>query len=206
MAMTEQTETAATTGQQPQHKKRKPYIVPFHAVIKLFSTVKLLEGEQAEIVLGGEKVTLPIAASQLERVRGNSPQPDQTHSIRLWFRTAEGTVTELQFAGLALLDEKQAKGAADRKPEFQIAGRIEAVNKDEGTVTLKIEPNSITDLQEAFFVEVWASLELLEKLQRPGRTMLFDGEYRPGSGRLVVTRVTPKLVGKLPEKKVQTEK
>ena len=62
-------------------------------------------------------------------------------------------------------------------------------------MTLKIEPNSVSDLQQAFTVDVWAALELMGKLQRVGRTMIIDGEYRFGSGRLVATKVTPRLVG-----------
>lgn len=194
---------ASSPSADPQKRKaRNPYIVPFHAVIKMFSTVKLLDEDQAEIVLNGHRLTLPIAASQLERVRKNPQEPGQTYYVWLWFRTAEGLVVDVELGGFSPPREDQLKEISDtKKIGFQVAGRVEAVNKDEGFLTMEIKPNSVGNLQEPFFVEIWAALELLEKVQRVGRTMIISGEYRPGSGRLVAQDMKPKSVGKSPEKK-----
>lgn len=199
---TSMTDQAPPSAEQPTKKARKPYFVPFFAVIKVFSTVKLLDDDRAEIMLGGQQLTLPIAVSQREQVRATPLQAGEIKFVRLWFRTIEGSVTDLELAGFSPL--KEGEGDLDKKPQFEIAGRIEAVNKEEGTVMLKIEPNSVTALGQAFTVEVWSSLELLEKVKRPGRTMIFGGEYRPGSGRLVVTSVKPKLVGQTQKKSEAT--
>ncbi len=144
---------------------RKPYVVPFHAVIKLFSPVKLLDEARAEIVLNGEKVVLPIASSQREQIKNQLLEPEQIYLARLWFRTTEGIVTNVELAGFNLPREGQAKDTMNDKPLFQIAGRIEVINKEEGSITLKIEPNPTGDLQEAFSAEAWAALELLENLE-----------------------------------------
>ena len=200
------TEAASPTPETPPSKAnpRAPYVVPFHAYIKLFSPVKLLEDGQAEILLGGHPVTLPVAASQRERLQGQLPVAGQIYFVRLWFRTVEGAVTDVELGGFVLPREGETVSEADQqKLEFQIGGRIAAVNKEEGSVTLKIEPHSEGALQEPFSIEVWASLDLMKQLQGIGRTMIFTGEYRPGSGRLVVKAIKPQLVGKVPKKKAK---
>lgn len=183
---------------------RPPHVVPFHAYIKLFTPVTLLDDGQAEILLGGHPLTLPVAASQLERLRSNPPVAGQIHLVRLWFRTLEGAVTDVELGGFVVPREGETVSEADQqKLEFQIGGRIVAVNKEEGSLTLKIEPHSQGALQEPFSIEVWASLDLMKQLQGIGRTMIFTGEYRPGSGRLVVKTVKAQLVGKVPKKKAK---
>ena len=191
-------------SQPSKTNPRAPYVVPFHAFIKLFSTVKLLDDGQAEILLGGHPLTLPVAASQRERLQSQSPLPEQIYLVRLWFRTVEGVVTDVELGGFVLPREGTVPSEADQqKLEFQIGGRIAAVNKEEGSLTLKIEPHSQGALQEPFTVEVWASLDLMAQLQGVGRTMLLTGEYRPGSGRLVVKTDKAQLVGKVPKKKAK---
>lgn len=43
---------------------------------------------------------------------------------------------------------------------------------------------------------MWASLDLLDKLPKPGQTLMMQGDYRALSGRLMATAVKPKCVGR----------
>lgn len=183
-------------------KKRKFYVVPFHAAIHLYSPVKVLSDEQAEVIWNGQAMVFPIAESQREKIKITPPEEGKIYFVQLWFRTAEGVATELMLGSVLPAKEEKVQALTEQKfLDFQIGGRIEAVDREEGKVTLKIEPNKKGHLTEAFSVEVWMALVLMESLWRVGRTMQFQGEYRPGSGRLVVTKVLPQLIGERPKRK-----
>lgn len=182
-------------------KKRKFYVVPFHAAIHLYSPVKVLNDEQAEVIWNGQAMVFPIAESQREKIKTIPPEEGKIYFVQLWFRTAEGVATDLMLGSVLPAKEEKVQALTEQKfLDFQIGGRIEAVDREEGKVTLKIEPNRKGHLTEAFSVEVWMALDLMDKLQRVGRTMQFQGEYRPGSGRLVVKKVLPQLIGERPER------
>lgn len=188
-------------------KKRKFYVVPFHAAIHLYSPVKVLNDEQAEVIWNGQAMVFPIAESQREKIKNNLPEEGKIYFVQLWFRTVDGVATDLVLGGFLPAKEEKLQALAEQRfLDFQIGGRIEAVDREEGKVTLKIEPNRKGHLTEAFSVEVWMALDLMESLWRVGRTMQFQGEYRPGSGRLVVTKVLPQLIGERPKRKLWKKK
>lgn len=215
-------EIALTDESKPENNletklKKRKFVIPFHAAIHLYSSIKFLDNEQAEVIWNGQPMVFPIAESQREKMKNNPPEEGKTYFIQLWFRTTEGVVNDLHLGSYSPAKEEKLKGLTEQKVlDFQIGGRIEAVDKEEGKVTLNIEPNRKGNLTEAFSVEVWMALDLMEGLQRVGRTMQFQGEYRPGSGRLVVKKVLPQMIGERPQqpkgkpwkkksKKVKTE-
>lgn len=167
--------------------------VHFHAGIWAYSKVQLLADHKVQVELDGQNQILPIVPAQVEKVLQQPLKPDQVYGVALWFRTVDEQVTNLQLAGLFAVKPK--KDGNSTRPTFDIAGRLEAVDKEEGLIKLKIETNPNGKLQETFVVDIWVPLELMEKLPKVGKTVVALGEYRVGSGRLVAKTVFPKKFG-----------
>ncbi|MBB5236298.1 hypothetical protein [Deinococcus budaensis] len=176
-------------------RKKKPFMVPFHALLKLRSPLRVV-ASGVEVLVGTTPTVVRVTDQVRERLQAQSPEPEQMYALQFWFRTPEGYVEDLQLAHFHPPKEAKAKPGQVLKPLFEIGARLKEVNREEGFVVVEVEPNDTGLLRESFDVQVWAALELLEKLPRPGRTLLVYGEYRPQSGRLVATRFTPLHVGK----------
>lgn len=177
-------------------RKKKPFMVPFHALLKLRSPLRVV-ASGVEVLVGTTPTVVKVTDQVRERLQEQPPEPEQTYALQFWFRTPEGYVEDLQLAHFHPAKEP-GKDKPDKviKPLFEIGARLKEVNREEGFVVVEVEPNDTGLLRESFDVQVWAALELLEKTPRPGRTLLVYGEYRPQSGRLVATRFTPLHVGK----------
>lgn len=205
MSSADELTPATVEGQDPsQHEKRQKRsrkktnrFIPFHAVISVNSPVRLLSDpvEHAEIQIAGETLTVPLKRT----IHAPLPEvvPDQAYHLRLWFRTPEGFVDQLHLSTLGTLREGKDPS---QPPTFQVAGRVQEINRDEGYLVIGIEPNAKGILEEPFSVQIWAALEQLERRDlKPGRTLMVDGTYRPGSGRLIARRITAVRVGERPK-------
>lgn len=177
--------------------------IPFHATITLLTPVRILPEQpgQAQIMLAGEPHTVEVVGYARDQLQDVSA--DQMMVARLWFRTSEGYVEQLQLTHLRPV--KEGEGSTEQ-PTFSVGGRIQSINTEEGYLVISVEPNKDGLLQNPFVVEVWATLEQLEKgYIKVGRTILASGQYRPGSARLVAKRIIGIRIGERPPKTVSDQ-
>ena len=114
--------------------------------------------------------------------------------FKLWPRTDGGRVTLLELGKYKPLISAAPKLGF----QFIAAGRLVRVDSEEGWLEINIEPNNQGVMQDAFALQVWASLDALKTLPRKSRTFRLEGEYRPQSQRLIMQRSKSCVVGQLP--------
>lgn len=78
-----------------------------------------------------------------------------------------------------------------KPPRFQARGRLVGVDRQEGRLLVEIRPNPEGLLKEPFRLTLHAALSLLEELPPVGSGVYLEGELRPKTRRLVVTRAEP---------------
>ncbi|MBB5235994.1 hypothetical protein [Deinococcus budaensis] len=160
-------------------KARRP--VYAHAILHVRATLEVTP-EGVEAVVSGVRLPLALADRAARQLAEAPPVPGQMQQLSLWPRTTEDGVLEERPVLFQIMPAK----AADAKPQLDVAGVVEAVLKDEGLLRVRIDPNARTNLTQPFSLHLWTPLEGLER-QYVGRTVQVFGEWRSGSGRLVVS-------------------
>lgn len=167
------------TSEPRSAKARRP--VYAHAILHVRAA---LDVTPAGVVAVVDDVRVPLALA--ERVVGQlaetPPVPGQVYQLSLWPRTTQDGVLEERPVLFQVMPAK----AADAKHRLDVAGTVGAVLKEEGLLVVRIDPNTRTNLTQPFALHLWTPLEGLER-QYVGRTVQVYGEWRPRSGRLVVT-------------------
>ena len=184
-----------TPADQPQAQKlRKPFLLPFFASIHAQGFLQLSE-EGAHLTVGDKTVVLLLSAERRQAFETAPPAADQLLQVELWPRTDGGRVTLLE------LGKYRPIISAAPKLGFQFiaAGRLVRVDSEEGSLEINIEPNDQGIMQEAFALQVWASLDALKTLPRKSKTFRLEGEYRPQSQRLIMQHAKGCAVGQLPK-------
>lgn len=121
--------------------------------------------------------------SKAVRLAASRPEnADQEALFLIWPNTQEGRLAKTSkvagFMKYPLPNDAPAPG-------FYALGCLEAVNLEEGYFELAILPNPKGKLTKPFVLTIWAGLEALEGLPKPGAGVRVQGELRPKSLRLV---------------------
>ncbi|TSA81443.1 hypothetical protein FNU79_15040 [Deinococcus detaillensis] len=182
-----------TPAEQPQAQKpRKPFFLPFFASIHAQGFLQLSE-EGATLTVGDKTVALLVSAGRRQAFEMAPPAADQLLQVELWPRTDGGRVSLLELGKYKPISSEAPKLGF----HFIAAGRLISVDSEEGYLEVNIEPNDKGVMQEAFALQVWASLDALKTLPRKSKTFRLEGEYRPQSQRLVMKNAKMCAVGKV---------
>ncbi len=154
----------------------------YHALLVVPGRIVHRKGRPLVDLGASKPLGLEWKSKPVRRAAADPRNNGQDAVLLIWPRTHKGKLGRAsQVAGFVkppLPDDTPAPG-------FYALGRLEAVNREEGSFELAILPNPEGRLSKPFTLTVWAGLELLEQLPPPGRGVRIRGELRPKSLRLV---------------------
>lgn len=171
---------------QAQKAKSEPV---YKAVLRIDATLvppeDLLKKEPFKLPIGEGALGLyaPMKKRQLWFDNGF---PEGEQALVLYPRTDH----EGYLARGTLLTSVRPIETCSIVPGLHAVGQLTSVRPDLGTITLKIYPNVVrATLKEPFWLPLQISLEGISMLPEVGKGLELWADFKPRSGRLVVTKL-----------------